>query len=116
MRNGIAYRLRPSAPLIRETGSSSLPTLRAADAHGSTYQYDGGDHSKPRLTLLGRLRLWPTLTVRDGRTVKGAAPLPKHVGGPSLTELLGDPAHGGRLNPTWCEWYMGFPIGWTAVE
>ena len=22
---------------------------------------------------------------------------------------------GGKLNPTWVEWLMGFPIGWTAV-
>lgn len=23
---------------------------------------------------------------------------------------------GGPLNPTWVEWLMGFPIGWTAFE
>jgi hypothetical protein len=23
---------------------------------------------------------------------------------------------GGVLNPTWCEWYMGFPAGWPAIE
>jgi len=23
---------------------------------------------------------------------------------------------GGRLNPTWVEWLMGFPIGWTDLE
>ena len=21
----------------------------------------------------------------------------------------------GPLNPEWCEWYMGFPIGWTEL-
>jgi len=24
-------------------------------------------------------------------------------------------AAGGRLNPTWVEWLMGFPLGWTAL-
>lgn len=24
-------------------------------------------------------------------------------------------APGGQLNPTWCEWFMGFPIGHTAL-
>lgn len=23
---------------------------------------------------------------------------------------------GGQLNPTWCEWLMGFPIGWTDLN
>jgi hypothetical protein len=26
-----------------------------------------------------------------------------------------DPA-GGSLNPTWVEWLMGFPLGWTDCE
>jgi hypothetical protein len=25
-------------------------------------------------------------------------------------------ATGGSLNPTWVEWLMGFPLGWTALE
>jgi DNA (cytosine-5)-methyltransferase 1 len=24
--------------------------------------------------------------------------------------------HGGSLNPTWVEWLMGFPLGWTDLE
>ena len=23
---------------------------------------------------------------------------------------------GGPLNPTWCEWFQGFPLGWTELE
>lgn len=23
---------------------------------------------------------------------------------------------GGPLNPTWCEWFMGFPLGWTELK
>lgn len=26
-----------------------------------------------------------------------------------------DQPAGGALNPTWCEWFMGFPIGWTEL-
>jgi DNA (cytosine-5)-methyltransferase 1 len=28
--------------------------------------------------------------------------------------LEGSPT--GRLNPTWVEWLMGFPLGWTDLE
>ena len=24
--------------------------------------------------------------------------------------------NGGKLNPTWVEWLMGFPIGWTGCD
>jgi len=24
--------------------------------------------------------------------------------------------NGGKLNPTWVEWLMGFPLGWTDLE
>ena len=24
--------------------------------------------------------------------------------------------NGGRLNPTWVEWLMGYPLGWTALN
>jgi hypothetical protein len=27
-----------------------------------------------------------------------------------------DPTAGGQLNPTWVEWLMGFPLGWTDCE
>ena len=33
------------------------------------------------------------------------------AGGPSL-----DVVCGGQLNPTWVEWLMGFPIGWTELS
>ena len=32
-----------------------------------------------------------------------------------LAEATGEPVTG-QLNPTWVEWLMGFPIGWTASE
>lgn len=27
-----------------------------------------------------------------------------------------DPVRNGRLNPTWVEWLMGYPTGWTALK
>jgi hypothetical protein len=59
--------------------------------------------------LATALRKYPTLTANDA----------KNCGSPSRknrnTEPL-DSIAGGPLNPTWCEWFMGWPIGWTALE
>ena len=51
---------------------------------------------------------WPTLVADDAaRHRKG-----KYAqGGTSLTMAVG-----GKLSPTWCEWLMGWPVGWTAFD
>ena len=100
-------------------GSGLLPTLTKADGlNGRTYQNDGGDKTKPRLSLLGYARLYPTLIKRDGRTVKGSQPPPVCPGGDPLLWTLAKllKATDGRLNPTWASWYMGFPREWTKLE
>jgi len=53
--------------------------------------------------------MWPTPTTQDA----------SNNGGPSQYERNSLPlnaAAGGALNPTWVEWLMGFPLGWTALD
>ena len=50
-------------------------------------------------------RLWATPTVRDNHNRKGLSP----TSGDGLPTQVG-----GALNPTWVEWLMGLPLGWTA--
>jgi hypothetical protein len=52
--------------------------------------------------------MWPTPTVQDA----------SNNGGPSQYERNSLPLKavaGGALNPTWVEWLMGFPLGWTDL-
>jgi hypothetical protein len=52
--------------------------------------------------------LWPTPTVQDA----------SNNGGPSQylrNSLPLNAVAGGALNPTWVEWLMGFPLGWTDL-
>jgi len=49
--------------------------------------------------------LLPTLTVKGNYNRKGAS----KKSGNGLATVVGGP-----LNPDWCEWVMGFPIGWSA--
>jgi hypothetical protein len=65
---------------------------------------------------------WPTPTKRDSRTLAGSQP-PKRSpkSGLPLAWVLAltMPAtarHGGRLNPRWVEWLMGWPLGWTSLQ
>ena len=54
-------------------------------------------------------RRFPTPTAQDA----------KNNGGPAQALRRTQPLNsvvGGQLNPTWVEWLMGFPLGWTDLE
>lgn len=118
-----------------------LPTLRAGDSKGGAYQRDHGQKGKERPTLCGLLptltrsmatpadmelarysgtdpkrptyqeaKLLSTLLNRDQRSYAGAQQSPRAHGGTNLVRVSG-----GKLNADWCEWYMGFPVGWTDI-
>lgn len=111
MRNGIASALpdlmHPTSAIasgLWRTGEELLLTLMATDATrggrvSPRKSREGGaliEHIS--MEVFGPKELLPTLTAsrRSG--------LQSH----------GENAILGALNPTWCEWYMGLPIGWTA--
>lgn len=65
---------------------------------------------------------WPTPTKRDSRTLAGSQP-PRRAPSSGLplawtVAISINPEHrpGGRLNPPWVEWLMGWPMGWTDLQ
>ena len=60
------------------------------------------------LTLGQYVAVFPTPSVTDP---KGSSREGQRRG--QLSEAV---AIGGQLNPTWVEWLMGFPLGWTDLE
>ena len=63
-----------------------------------------------RLTVETESGLWPTPCARAWRdNGKSPSELARH------TKTLATHA-GGPLNPTWVEWLMGFPVGWTELN
>lgn len=102
--NGRLYQLQSQVLPISESGSGYLPTPTA-----STYSSNRGGGQcrtgKWRYSLhhMARHNLWPTPQARDykGRSIKRDRP-PDKAGGP--------------LNPTWVEWLMGWPLGWTDLK
>jgi len=51
--------------------------------------------------------MWPTPTVCGNYNRKGASA----TSGDGLATVVG-----GKLNPTWVEWLMGWPLGWTDLK
>lgn len=109
------------------------PTPMKSDADRGSGTYMRGNP-----TLTGMARMFPTPTVKgnhnraglsknsgDGlATFVGRFPTPTaqdaaNNGGPSQSSRNTPPLNsvvGGKLNPKFVEWLMGFPVGWTDLE
>lgn len=107
---GSLYLLPQLAPLTRASGGLCLPTLTCTDAAagsvlGTADRYVVTD----RGTIRREIRTGQTTSLSLGRYVQivpdsGELPAPG-------TEVK--PFRRGKLSPSWCEWLMGYPEGWT---
>jgi hypothetical protein len=90
------------------------PTPQSRDYKGPPglqAQASGGFQS----SLPAAVKMWPTPTARDYRSDSAS---------PEWTASRQDQARGkplpfvvgGTLNPTWVEWLMGWPLGWTDLK
>jgi hypothetical protein len=134
--NGQCWELPMSARPIKETGSGLWQTPVADDA---VNRVNGKINSRGEPKLSAQVLRWPTPTVCGNYNRKGASPssgdglatavqrwpTPSTIGinggshsrqaalklGATSAEL-----NGGSLNPTWVEWLMGWPLGWTDLK
>ena len=61
------------------------------------------------------VKTWPTPTVNDSKNCTLPPSQMKHDNIPGALLRDGEKA-GGELNPTWVEWLMNWPLGWTSLE
>ncbi len=89
------------------TATATLFPTPTAATYGTCNNEKRGDRTtfNPSLETMARQNLWPTATTRD--TVRSE----KFRAGRSLSPRE---QTGGRLNPMWVEWLMGYPSGWTV--
>jgi hypothetical protein len=66
------------------------------------------DNPKRSRNLNDQIAKWPTPMAHDQKRASPAEALRKT---PSLASRIG-----GSLNPTWVEWLMGWPLGWTDLR
>ena len=124
MQNGTVYPLPPLVPLTKETGSGLWRTPNARVSGGGEYKdpakilkrWEAGH----QVNLSEQVRLWPTPCAHEGRLGYQRRDTGKKGTQKSLTTLVIDSLGGrgtttGQLNPTWVEWLMGFPSGWTDL-
>jgi hypothetical protein len=88
-----------------------LPT-QSATSYGSNQGGAAGRVGPVRHSLesMARHNLWPTPTTRDWKSGCASQETRERNARPLSEEV------GGALNPTWVEWLMGFPLGWTDLK
>ena len=64
---------------------------------------------KKQISLEAAVKFWPTPTSHNAK--EGAYPAEFTRNTPTLSAQAG-----GTLNPTWTEWLMGWPLGWTDLK
>ena len=107
---------REGGTLVEAVSARLWPTPSASDGEGgrvppagTTPQGKRPDGKKAQIGLNTAVRLWPTPTAQDAA----------NNGGPCQQRRNTKPLNaevGGALNPTWVEWLMGFPLGYSALE
>lgn len=108
--NGLCWELPMLALRINGTGSGLWPTPTVCGNYNRKWaSATSGDG------LATAVRMWPTPTRRDYRsdscTPGVKAIRDAHTRGKTLPWEVG-----GLLNPTWVEWLMGWPLGWTDLK
>lgn len=122
MRDGECSELPTLAHLTSESESGLLPTLlrpnggrsvaHVTDWRGKTAYHNG---KKVQVDLRATLKRLPTLTVCGNYNRKGASKTSGDGLATALRNGENENTSNGPLNPNWCEWYMGFPVGWTDL-
>jgi len=108
--DGCVYEHPMSGHRITATGGFYLPTPTCNMVSG------GANHNSPSviagkhgLNLAGAVQMWPTPTAHLAKETNAPSESTRNT--PTLTAQAG-----GKLNPTWVEWLMGWPLGWTNLK
>jgi hypothetical protein len=117
MQDGILWERLTSERRIKGTGYGSLlPTPTVGMVTGGQNPSKGGQVG---LGWMARTGKWPTPRASDhkgGKTSTNTTQRRIEDGKATLSEKMIEVMGGGKLNPTWVEWLMGWPLGWTDLK
>jgi len=116
MRNGECWEQTTLERTIRGTGYGLSPNGVDNFHTPNTTGLDGGSNS--RRALKKKIENWPTPVTRDYKDTGTQESMTRQLNkreSPGLALMVGA-ATGGKLNPTWVEWLMGWPLEWTDLK
>ena len=109
----LLFRLVVSMPRTDETEFGLWPTPAARDYKGKSGQGRQERKGHPTDTLPNAVAMWPTPNVTGMCGGTGNWKQLHNKTTPEEARKMGA-GNGGKLNPQWVEWLMGYPEGWTG--
>jgi hypothetical protein len=110
MRDGECWEQRMLEQTIRGTESGLLlPTPDTVNRDNKKVLFDKNAPSQSGRSLATYARTFPTPTAHNAK--EGGFPSEHNHNTPTLSAQAG-----GSLSPTWVEWLMGWPLGWTDLK
>ena len=91
------------------TGEDGDPILWKTPIASESANREFYHNSRGEPNLSGMVKMWPTPIATDWKN-RGCKDYRKNREHQLQTEV------GGQLNPTWVEYLMGFPLGWTDLN
>ena len=91
------------------TGKDGDPILWKTPIASDSANREFYHNSRGEPNLSGMVKMWPTPIATDWKN-RGCKDYRKNREHQLQTEV------GGQLNPTFVEWLMGFPLGWTELN
>ena len=103
------------------SGGSNLNKIKEALAEGHLKRKSGHTIQIRLADQVKEPRLWPTPAAHEARLGYQRRDTGKKGTQKSLSTIVIDTEGGrekttGQLNPTWVEWLMGYPTGWTDLS
>jgi hypothetical protein len=121
MRSGECWEQQTLAHHTSETESGFWPTPRAQEPARTSEGYGRG--LKELIEGKQQIKRWPTPDANCGMRGTQENWLPTRLSGQPAQYTINqavrdsDPlTTGGKLNPMWVEWLMGWPMGWTDLK
>jgi len=129
MRNGECYQ----QPMLEQTTKGTefglsqkinWPTPTCQDANKATKKYRENHQNNLTAMVFNPHKMFPTPTSRDHKGGYRTESLIRKDGKSRALDALpnavldgkGSETVTGHLNPTWVEWLMGWPLGWTDLK
>ena len=109
MPTATANQLSPS--MMKHPGCRAWLPTPSASSYGTNQGGGMGRTGKvrPSLQTMARKNLWPTPTAHNAKETNAPSEATRNTPTPAAQV-------GGKLNPTWVEWLMGWPLGWTDLS
>lgn len=117
-----AVNTRPGAtPMKLASVSGTHAATRFPTPLASDWKRNGSPQDRRRNTpsLGAAVKMWPTPNASDADKWNNKSLEERQTRGQQVrlnTAVSPQGGSGGRLNPTWVEWLMGWPLGWTDLR